>query len=579
MSLCKTPLPPACEKEIQRLVELLPEADLAALAATEPAFKAGGFRPGNPAALRVRLQQIVCGSAVIPETLRRAIARRSRSHTLTGLLAPETLAEARHALAALLSPEVLLVALLLDPRPEVRDKAESWLQLPQPFLTLAPADALERLRGQFSDLTGLLGAAPSDGLPATRESWQQQKEKLEARIRDLQSENRRLKGVEDRLANTARLLKTSEDKLAAALAAAAETDAALRQKSRALDETAAELARETSRREERLVAALDAALAREFHGWLRQARAVEAAAADTAPHADLLAKAAAALRKQAETDRHSGNRAVLAQRLEQLETARRDVRAALRNALRQNPELKTVEAELSDQITSLSSVLDPDSPASSLEEALLTRIHAAADNDLPRLRDLPDLFASLRILDAAALARLRDAFQKRFSAIQALGVPPDPRMEERQNASSLLGRALAGQAPAILLIDAHNVLFGLPVRYMPARGTSLTDAEKRQRLVDDIVRIAAPSPTLRAWIVFDGHTRSDTQAAPNVRVTYSGGEGEHRADNVILDNIRFFTTTSPELPVILVSNDNDLCTAARRLGARDIAVLDLGAFL
>ena len=50
-------------------------------------------------------------------------------------------------------------------------------------------------------------------------------------------------------------------------------------------------------------------------------------------------------------------------------------------------------------------------------------------------------------------------------------------------------------------------------------------------------------------------------------------------DGVILDNLRFFKSSSPDTPVILASNDNDLCSAARRLGALDIAVLDLGAFL
>ena len=137
----------------------------------------------------------------------------------------------------------------------------------------------------------------------------------------------------------------------------------------------------------------------------------------------------------------------------------------------------------------------------------------------------------------------------------------------------------SGQTPAILLIDGHNVLFGLPARYMPARGTSLPDADKRKKLTDDIVRVTAPNPSVRAWIVFDGPTRSDTQASPNVRVTYSGGEGEHRADGVILDNLRFFKSSSPDTLVLLVSNDNDLCASARRLGALGLAVLDLGAFL
>lgn len=579
MSLCATPLTPACEKELQRVIALVPDADLSPLVATEPAFQSGGFRAGNVTALRARFQQIACGSQGLSDALRRTLARRSRSRTLTGLLSPDTLAEARHALAALLGGPVLLVALLLDERKEIRDKAEAWMQAHQPFLAMEPAEALDRLRELFAGFTELLGGAAPSGSPLTREAWQQQKELLENRLHDLQTENRRLKGVDDRLSRVATQAKASEAKLSEAQQKLVTADKALRQKTQALEETSAELTRETSRREERLMAALDLALAQEFHGWLANARAVEAVAASPAPHQDLLAQAESALQKQGTVDRHSGNRATLAERLEHLEAALKKVQSALRNALRQAPELKAVESGLTAEIRSLSRLLEPDAAATPLEEALLTRIHAAGDNDLPRLRDLPDLFASLHVLDGAAITRLRQAFQKRLAAAQAAGVPPDPRLEERQNASSQLGRALAGQIPAILLIDGHNVLFGLPARYMPARGTALPDAEKRKKLADDIVRITAPNPSLRAWVVFDGPTRNDAQASPNVRVTYSGGEGEHRADGVILDNIRFFKSSSPDIPVILASNDNDLCASARRLGALDIAVLDLGAFL
>ena len=578
MSLCTIPLPHMCENEIKHLVALIPDAELSALAATEEAFRTGGFRTGNVSALRVRLQQLVCGGPEISDAVRRALARRSRSHTLTGLLAPDTLMEARHALAALLGNHVLLVALLLDARPAIRAKAEAWLQLPQPFSALDSAEALRRLREQFDDLTNLLGSEPSAHVTLTREAWQEQKERLENRVRDLQTENRRLKGVDDRLSRVMLQLKACENTLTVSQQKGSATESALRQTTCELEEVTAELARETSHREERLAAALDLALAKEFHGWLSNAHAVERAATQAVRDGDLLEQAEAALRRQAESDRHSGNRATLADRKERLEAAHQKISSALRNALRQTPELKAVEAALASELRSLSALLEPDAAATPLEEALLTRIHAARDNDLPRLRDLPDLFASLQVLDGAAVTRLRRAFQKRAAAIQAVGVPPPPDSEGRQTTSALLGRALAGQSPAILLVDGHNVLFGLPTRYNPARGTALTEAEKRKRLADDIARIAAPNPSLRVWIVFDGPTRSDTQAAPNVRVTYSGGQGEHRADAVILDTLRFFNASSPDIPVILASNDNDLCVSARRLGARDIPVLDLGAY-
>ena len=577
MSLCSTPLTPECERELRRLVDLIPEAELSAFAATEPAFQNGGFRIGNVPALRARAAQLACGSAPLSEALRRLLARRSHTRTLTAALAPSALTEARHALAALLGRDALLVALLLDDRQEVRDRGEAWLRENAVFTALAPAEAQAQLRETFSGLASLLGSPDGAAAPVARENWKAQKEQLELRVRDLQEERRRLKGVDDRLTGALHKLAKSEEKRTSAEARLAAAETALKEAARERDELRTELTRETAHRDERLTAAIDLALAREFHGWLAATRAVEAAAA--APPPDRLARASDALKRQRASDRHSGNRATLAGRLSQLSDAREQVRDALANALRPAPELRAVAGDLDAEIRSLKALLGQDDAVTPLEAALAARIHSAADNELPALRELPNLMASLNVLDDAALARLRQAFQRRLAAAQSACVPPDPCTEAKKDAAGLLGRALAGHLPAILLLDGHNVLFGLPARYNPPRGGSLSDAEKRKKLTEDVVRLVAPNPAVRAWVVFDGPTRNDAQAAANVRVTYSGGEGEHRADGVILDNLRFFKSTSPETAVLLVSNDGELCGAARRLGAQCVAVLDFGAFL
>ena len=131
----------------------------------------------------------------------------------------------------------------------------------------------------------------------------------------------------------------------------------------------------------------------------------------------------------------------------------------------------------------------------------------------------------------------------------------------RRAAARLTTRTSARSSPPTSCGQAHDV------------------ADKRKKLTADIVRLTAPNPAIRAWIVFDGPKRHDTQASANVRVTYSGGTGEHGADSVILDNIRFFASCAPETAIFLVSNDGELCSAAKRLGAQPISVLSLGAFL
>lgn len=579
MSICSTPLPPDCEKELNRLVDCLSDGDLAMLAAMEPAFQTGGFRNSKPPIIRTRIRQLVTGSQPVSETLRKHLAKRSRIASLADLLPSNIICDNRHAFVALSSAHTFLVALLLDARAEIREKAEAWLKDETPFLSLTPEDALKQLRDVFEPLTELLGASTSDGLPVTQEAWRAQKEQLDLRIRDLNEQNRRLRGVDDKLAGISRQLKTAETQLASTKEKLDEAEKALRQKNAETEKLVAALNKETANRDERLTAALDLALAKEFFGWLGNARALEAQAQAVDPYADVLKQAEAALAHQAELDRHTGNRMTLESRLSELEKMQTRIIQTLEHAIRQSPELKRIESALSSEIEKLRALLYSAESASPIENMLIERIHAAPDNTLPALRPLPGLLASAGLLQSDSRARVMKAFRKRFAALEALGVaPPDQETEARKPSVSLLGRALAGQQPLMLLVDGHNALFGLPTRYNPQRGSAASEGDKRNKLVKDIIRVTAPNPAVRVWVVFDGPQRTDTQASPNVRVTYSGGEGEHRADAVLLDNIKFFRAADPNMAVLLVSNDSDLCKEAARQGAQIVPVMDLGTF-
>jgi hypothetical protein len=579
MSICSTPLTPDCEKELNRLVNCLTAGDLALIAAMEPSFQTGGFRNSKPPIVRTRIRQLVTGSQPISDTLRKSLAKRSRMASLASLLPPDLLCDNRHAFVALTSAHAFLVALLLDARPEIRKRAEAWIEEETPFQSITPEEALQNLRTIFEPLTKLLGAsATAEGVPVTQEAWRVQKEQLDLRIRDLNEQNRRLRNVDDQCSSLSRRLKAAETQLASAKEKLLEIKKDLRQKNTETEKLTSALTKEIRRRDERLAAALDLALANEFFGWLGNARTLEVQAQSLPATSDLLQQAQAALDHQAELDRHTGNRQKLESRLIELKQMHDRVTQTLQHAIRQSPELKRIEGELTGEIGKLETLLQPDKAASPIEALLIERIHAVPDNALPSLRPLPDQLADAGLLPKAARTRVLQAFHKRFTALEALGVPPSEETENKKPAVSLLGRALAGKKPLMLLVDGHNVLFGLPTRYNPQRGASVSDAEKRDKLVSDIIRITAPNPAIRAWIVFDGPLRTDTQAAPNVRVTYSGGKGEHRADAVLLDNITFFRTADPDMAVLLVSNDSDLCKEATRKGAQIVSVVDLGAF-
>lgn len=577
-----TRLTPEIEVELRRVLDALPDHDLSVLAQQDPAFQSGGFRAGNTAALRARALQLAAGSQPISDALRRLLRTHSLNRPLVGLLSATALTDLRHELAVLFGGPRVLLAMLADEREEVREMAARWLRQDPVFLAIAPAAAATRLHETFARLLEAAGADPSAvAAPVTHETWKDARDKLELQLRDTRAEARRLKGVDDRLARLRDQLTARDRELTETQARLAEAEAQARAAVRERDAASTELARELRHREERLLAAVEARLATEAAAWLAPVRAVAAEASATAVTGDdaLLARAANVLSRQDATDRHSGNRRTLTARYEALTQRLDETRDALANALHPLPELAMVESELAAEVRRLGHLLNRRAGRTPLEESLSARMAIASPAELQNMRGALAQLMALGVFDAETAARLTESLENRLRVDYATSLPGSAALDDDDaTPSGILRRALRGRCAAILLIDGHNVLFGLQGRYLPPQGAAVPTGPARTRLVEDVVRLAADHPTCRAWVVFDGPTRSESTPAKNVRVTYSGGEGEHRADEALLDNIRFFRAGG-DFPILLVTNDNALAGEARRLGAKILSALEFGAFL
>ena len=71
----------------------------------------------------------------------------------------------------------------------------------------------------------------------------------------------------------------------------------------------------------------------------------------------------------------------------------------------------------------------------------------------------------------------------------------------------------------------------------------------------------------RVWIVFDGHDERVPLVDGNVRVSYTGGTGAHRADRLIADFVRMARYLGRAGQVTVRSNDKDLRKAVSGMGA------------
>ena len=89
-------------------------------------------------------------------------------------------------------------------------------------------------------------------------------------------------------------------------------------------------------------------------------------------------------------------------------------------------------------------------------------------------------------------------------------------------------------------------------------------AKKEARDRPDLIA-QAKATGRRVWIVFDGHDENVHLLGANVRVSYTGGQGEHRADKFIVDFVRMAAYLGLADKVTVRTNDKDFRKQVQRL--------------
>lgn len=113
----------------------------------------------------------------------------------------------------------------------------------------------------------------------------------------------------------------------------------------------------------------------------------------------------------------------------------------------------------------------------------------------------------------------------------------------------------------IMIFDGWNILLG---------ARSSKRFHDREELLAAAAAYVRSRPAAFAWIVYDGTKESASVPTPHVRVSYTGGEGEQRADRLILDFLRMMSLSGQDVHPVLVTGDLELARAAAKLNAKAI---------
>jgi len=296
---------------------------------------------------------------------------------------------------------------------------------------------------------------------------------------------------------------------------------------------------------------------------------------------DLLEAAERALAKQAEMDRHSGNLREIRGQIERLNAALVEVRGARADALHPSSELAAVETRLEHEIQRLESAEGRDaSEASSFAQRLLARINAAATiEELQAFHRLLEDMETLQAVEARDLVALYAVYNRRMSIFYGSFSPKVVKAAPVDDPVWRLKQASSAHEQLVLFIDGHNLLHLLPNIFSDAYEDGQPKAEARKQLVELTVKINEGHPECDTRVYFDGPKRSKFKHPNNVREIYSGGEGEHRADRVIVEDLEYCCRSMSAMPRLIVTNDKELRAEALRCGAKFMPVQQFAAVL
>lgn len=287
--------------------------------------------------------------------------------------------------------------------------------------------------------------------------------------------------------------------------------------------------------------------------WLEEPQNLEATAGVEAGRAkDLLERSELALEKQAQMDRHSGTRHELEKRLHRLNEVHSRLLSASQTALRPVPELRSVAQEVELEIEHLQKLLVGKRPLDGIAAQLLVRINASSAWD--QLRDCGHLIQELADRELLSQSDRRVLYEMSHRKFSLLEEQSKPREAEEDNGWSLRG-ALSRNQSILILLDGYNMLFGLKDIFEGDFENNRPGAKARQKLVAMIDTLVKDKHNVKAKVCFDSPNANVVEVSQNVAVEFSGGNGQHRADELIVSRLQFSDLQSVDQKVFVVTDD------------------------
>ena len=272
----------------------------------------------------------------------------------------------------------------------------------------------------------------------------------------------------------------------------------------------------------------------------------------------LLGEINGALERQRRHDRHQSNLSRLRDDLNTLSEMQDRVQFSRSESLHPLKEWPALAQRLESSIRELQKQLNGIPSASPWSRQLAAELQSATsgpalDAILGRARQL----AQSGLLENEAMQWLAQRGHERRSILADPVIQSSPALPVR------LQQVLDGQHPGIIVVDAYNWI-GRAGGVLGVSTEPSSFALSLKQLKPLLKKWASRAPSAEICLFVDGPTENSANWAPNLRLTWTGGVGQHRADIVIRGHLEFLHRQKNQHPVWVVTDDRDVRSFASR---------------
>ncbi len=559
-------LPDWLNPELARLVAELPVNRVLMLAKHDPSIGRGfRLKPASAPVLRQRLQTLLdrnadCAPAIIDE-----IRETSLSAQVLRVLSDEAIQRQFKWLTGYFGAEQWLLATLLDKRLKVRQLGDPWLGDTPPDNLPDCEQCRRKLADNLSPFWKHIGDFTNNRPATAPTAPDNTKTASAAQIQTLEVQLRKHIRVQEKLREQ---LATAHEAVETEKTANSTLRTKLNEARDTQNRAETQLSMLESSFSDRLSLEVSAATGKLARYWLQAPESAQQTI-DTSD-TGIVEQIEQALVRQAERDRHFGNRNDIKREADSLRKALLELDDALLSALKPDRELLPLRERAQQRLQQLQAQLEPQTAPANETLSRLEMAMRSADSreSLDELSGLLEKLQHYNAVDTAQVERIRAA---RTTRMEMIFEQTRPDNQALLPADILARRAIATSSNARVLIDGHNCLLAVSAITRRFKGPQqAAGATGRRWLAQACVNLFDSVLSARVALYFDGDERHEENVSNNVMVIYSGGTGDQRADMAIIAHLQYLAADDTSHTPFLISNDLGLCKQARNLGAHII---------